>query len=259
MKLSKHVKVLFLDLETMPNIGAFWHSGYELSIVPEAIIQERFILSAQWSWNNEKKVHGVLANIKKRDDSNVIKKLTEAIEKADLVVGHNVRKFDLRWLAGRALLLGMKPTRSKFVKHLDTVILSKQAFYLNSYKLDYLCKKLGIKGKVKTSFSDWMAILDVDNNPSLAKARAEYLLKYGKNDINMTRKLLFKILPHVKLTKKTEMMLYGKAVHCPDCQSLKTHSHGHRANVSGIVYHRYLCAECGHAFKQAESNYKKSG
>jgi DNA polymerase elongation subunit (family B) len=256
MKFPKNLKIAFIDIETMPNIGAFWASGYDMNIGCEAIIQERFILSAQWSWNNEKEVHGALANIKKRDDSNVVKKITEVIEKADVVVGHNLRKFDLRWIAGRALLLGLKPTRSKFVRHIDTMILAKQALYLNSYKMDYICKKLDIKGKTKTSFSDWMAILNVDKNPDLAKQRAEYLLKYGKNDIIMNRKMLIKLLPHVKLTKKLEMMLYGKAVNCTECQSFKVHSNAIRVLKSGAANARFRCADCGHGFQVAEAEYK---
>jgi DNA polymerase elongation subunit (family B) len=257
MKLPKNLNILFLDIETMPNVGAFWAAGYDINIGPEAIIQERFILSAQWAWNNERTVHGKLADIKKRDDSQVIKEVTKLIEKADLVVGHNIRKFDLRWLAGRAALLGLPPTRSKFVKHIDTMKLAKEALYLNSYKMDYLCKKFGIKGKVKTSFSDWMAILEVDKNPNLAKTRAEYLLKYGKNDIIMNRQLLFKLLPHIKLTKKIEMMLHGTAVNCPECQSFKVHFNERKVLQSGDVKLRFRCKDCGNYFYHKEVKYKK--
>ena len=256
MKFPKNLKILFLDIETMPNIAAVWATGYDMNIQPEAIIQERFILSAQWAWNNEAKVHGVLSNIKKRDDSNVVKAVTKEIEKADIVVGHNVRKFDLRWVAGRALLLGLQPTRSKFIKHIDTLKLAKEAFYLNSYKMDYLCKKLGIQGKTKTSFSDWMAILDVDKNPNVAQARAEYLLKYGKNDILMNRKLLIKILPHVKLQKKIEMMIYGSAVNCIECQSFRVHFNENRVTKAGKEFSRFRCSDCGHGFSVAKASYK---
>jgi DNA polymerase elongation subunit (family B) len=237
---------------------AFWASGYDMNIGCEAILQERFILSAQWGWGNETKVHGVLANIKKRDDSNVIKAITKVIEQADIVVGHNIKKFDLRWIAGRALLLGMKPTRSKFVKHIDTLKLAKESFYLNSYKMDYLCKKLGIRGKAKTSFSDWMSILEVDKNPNLAKARAEHLLKYGKNDIPMNKQLLLKLLPHVKLTKKIEMMLYGTAVNCIECQSFKVHFNEHRVMKSGKEIDRFRCSDCGHGFSVESARYKNT-
>lgn len=256
MKFPKNLKIAFIDTETMPNLGAFWASGPKLSIGPEAIIQERFMLSVQWSWNNEKEVHVVQANIKKRDDTKVIKALTKILQEADIVVGHNVRKFDLRWAAGRALLLGLEPTRSKFVKHIDTMILAKQAFYLNSYKMDYICQKLGIKGKIKTSFSDWMAILNVDNAAELAQERANYLCKYGKHDINMNRELFIKILPHVKLTNKLEMMLYGKSAVCPECQSFKVHGKGLRVTKTGKNMHRFVCGACGHNYQIEEGRYK---
>jgi DNA polymerase elongation subunit (family B) len=116
MKIPQGLKILFLDIETMPNIAAVWQTGYKLNVDAGAILQERFILSAQWSWNNDPKVHGKLSDIKKKDDSKLITVITKLIEEADIIIGHNVKKFDLRWIAGRALLNGLPPTRSKFVK-----------------------------------------------------------------------------------------------------------------------------------------------
>lgn len=244
MEFKKDLKILYLDLETMPNVAAVWATGYDMVIQPEAIIQERFILSAQWAIN-EGKVSGMVSNIKNKDDTKLVKHITKLIESVDIVVGHNVRKFDLRWLAGRALLLGLEPTMSKFVPHVDTLLLAKQAFYLNSYKMDYLCKKLDIPGKVKTSFSDWMAILQVAVNPKLAQERAEYLLKYGKNDIIMNRKLFKKMLPHVKLTKTVKDILFGELPKCIFCNKNQLQKWGtYKQSSTGITLQKYRCFSC---------------
>lgn len=255
MKFPKDVKILFLDIETMPNIAAVWQTGYKLNVDAGAILQERFILSAQWSWNNEAKVHGELSNIKKKDDRKLVTKITKLIEEADVVVGHNVKKFDLRWIAGRALLNGQAPTGSKFVKTIDTLAVAKQAFYLNSYRLDYIAKALGVPGKTKTSFGDWLAILKDGN-----MERAKYLLKYGCHDVKINRQVFIKLLGHVKLPKKMDMLIHGKSTVCPDCHGFNVHSKGQRSNKDGALIQRYVCVKCGHdwGLKIREDKHGKS-
>lgn len=247
MKIPQGIKILFLDIETMPNIAAVWQTGYKLNVDAGAILQERFILSAQWSWNNDIHVSGKLSDIKKKDDSKLVATITKLIEEADIVVGHNVKKFDLRWIAGRALLNGQEPTGSKFVKTIDTLLLARQAFYLNSYRLDYIAKALGIPGKTKTSFSDWMAILK-DNDMEKAK----YLLKYGCHDVKITRQVFFKLLKHVKLPKKIDALVHGTSTVCPDCHGFKVHGNGTRTAVDGTTNLRFRCAKCGHSWSIKE-------
>lgn len=233
-------RVLFLDLETAQNIVAVWSCGYKMSVGPESIIKERFIISAQWAWNNEKTVHGVLSNIKKADDKQLIKKLTKIIAKADVIVGHNVAKFDARWLEGRAMINKLPPTGLPFKTMYDTMRLAKRAFGLNSYKLDYLAKLLDIPGKIKTSYSDWMRIL-VDKDMKAA----EGMLKYGKHDITINRMVFEALLPYVKLPNKLSAILHGEETNKCSCGSDMVHKWGTRATASGKRYQRYRCHKCG--------------
>jgi hypothetical protein len=50
-------KRLFYDIETSPNIGLFWQSGYKLNIDHSNIIQERAIICICWKWEGQKEVH----------------------------------------------------------------------------------------------------------------------------------------------------------------------------------------------------------
>lgn len=233
-------KILFLDIETSPNIVAAWRCGYKLNIGTDSIIQERFMISAQWAWNNDRAT-GMLSNFKKADDKKLINTVRNEIIKADLIIGHNVRKFDLRWIEGRAFINGLKPTGSKFSPHLDTMILAKQAFDLNGYRMDYLSKLSGDKGKMSTSYSDWMEVL-VNKD----QARAEYLLKYGIKDIDVNRKLFKKILPYCKLPHHLGALISGDMLSCQACGSSHLNAKGYRTAVkSGTTYQRLVCADCG--------------
>lgn len=233
-------KVLFLDLETAQNIVAVWSCGYKMSVGPESIIKERFIISAQWAWNNEKTVHGVLSNIKKADDKQLIKKLTKIISKADVIVGHNIAKFDSRWMEGRAMINKLPPTGLPFKTMYDTMRLAKRAFGLNSYKLDYLAKLLDIPGKIKTSYDDWMRIL-VDKDMKAA----EGMLKYGKHDITINRMVFEALLPYVKLPGKLNALIQGRETEECECETGTLQKWGIRTTSKGKRYQKFRCSGCG--------------
>ena len=53
------MKRLFWDIETAPNLGLFWSSGWKLSIPPENIIQERAVICICYKWQGEDRVHSL--------------------------------------------------------------------------------------------------------------------------------------------------------------------------------------------------------
>lgn len=234
-----NAKILTLDIETAPDIAAIWSCGYKMNVGPESIIQERFIISIQWKWAHEKHAYGMLGNIKKGCDKQLIKKVTKLIAKADAIIGHNIKKFDARWIEGRAMINGLPPTGLPFKTIFDTMTLAKRAFGLNSYKMDYIAKLLGVPGKIKTKYSDWINVL-VRKDPKAAKG----LLKYGIHDVVINEKIFKKLLPYVKLHTNLGMLMYGDKWTC-SCGSKKLYKHDKRATIKGIVFQRYKCTMCG--------------
>lgn len=53
------IKRLFFDIETSPNIGYFWRTGYNLSITPDCIINERKIICISYKWETEDKIYSL--------------------------------------------------------------------------------------------------------------------------------------------------------------------------------------------------------
>jgi len=53
------IKRLFFDIETSPNICYAWRIGYNLSLQPHDIIEERKIICISYKWENEDKIHSL--------------------------------------------------------------------------------------------------------------------------------------------------------------------------------------------------------
>src|SRR5690606_36182950 len=99
---NNKARVLIYDIETSPNIGWFWRAGYKLNIQPENIIKERAIICISYKWLDEDQVYN-LSWDKNQDDKFLIEQFVEVLNEADLSVGHNGDRFDLKWIKTRAL------------------------------------------------------------------------------------------------------------------------------------------------------------
>ena len=55
----KHIKAkrLYFDIETSPNIVYSWRIGWNLTIAPHNIIDERKVICICWKWEDDDKVH----------------------------------------------------------------------------------------------------------------------------------------------------------------------------------------------------------
>jgi uncharacterized protein YprB with RNaseH-like and TPR domain len=122
-------------------------------IDPSAILQERYVICAAWSWNDESKVNtvSVLDDPKRyakdpHDDKHVIKVLHEILSQADVIVHHNGDAFDKRYVDTRILVNGLSALPP--VPSIDTYKTAKSKLLLASNKLDYLGKLLGVGRKI---------------------------------------------------------------------------------------------------------------
>ncbi len=118
-------KRLFFDIETSPNIGFFWQSGYKLNVPYTNIIKERAIICICYKWADEDKVYSLHWD-KNQNDKSMLEKFMVVANEAHELVGHNGDRFDLPWIRTRCLFHGipcfpnyttldtLKHARSKF-------------------------------------------------------------------------------------------------------------------------------------------------
>lgn len=243
------VKRLFFDIETSPNIGFFWKSGYGLNIGPENIINERAIICACYKWENEDKVHYLVWD-ENQDDRNIIEKLTKVIEESDEVVAHNGDQFDLKWLRTRALFHRIPfPYR---IRTLDTLKKSRNAFNFNSNKLDYIGKFLGVGEKVDNGgFGLWKDIILNKSEEALSK-----MVEYCMGDVILLQDIYSEL--HRYIHKNTSFaVLNGKPKwRCVECVSDKIKLRKSSATVMGIIKRHMVCKDCGCQYDISNKTYQ---
>lgn len=228
-------RILFLDLETFPNIVMSWGLWVNGMLDHDNIITERSIICGGWKWQGENEVHVVaIDSADPHNDLNVVRTLHEVVSSADAVVAHNGDRFDVKWLRARIVHHGLSPL-PPFIQ-IDTKKIAKAAFYFNSNKLAYLATYLGIGQKIKTEFGLWKDCLKGD-----VKALAK-MVRYNKRDVRLLEKVYDRLVPH--LPSKLNKVLFTDREVCQHCGSKQIQYRGFYYTRSN-KFRRYQCVSCG--------------
>lgn len=242
-------KRLFFDIETSPNVVYSWRVGYKLSLSHDNIIKERAIICVSWKWEGEKEVH-TLAWDKKQNDKKLLQKFIPILDSADEVIGHNGDRFDMKWLRGRCLYHGvpMKPTYTTT----DTLKIAKYGFNLNSNRLDYIAKFLGVGAKTK--HRGWDMWVDVMNNDK--KALSE-MVTYCENDVVILENVYQKLKNYSKPKIHYAALNGLEKWTCPDCGTVHTHCNKTRTTAAGTVKREMKCLDksCGRNYTISDRAY----
>lgn len=242
----KGPRVLFYDLETTHNLVAsfrLWDRG-GMSIPHQNVVQERYIVTASWKWEGERKVHAVattdfpeLYNKNPHSDLLVVKKLYDVMTEADVTVAHNGDQYDQKFLNGRILANGLPPLPP--IKSVDTKKIASSRFLLNSNRLDYLGKFLGLGRKLHTDGEWWLDIL-VGTDAQRRKAIAE-MVRYNKQDVLLLEEIYHKLQPF--MPDHVNRQLFDGHLACPRCGSKDYQSRGLRHAISRS-YRQFQCKKC---------------
>lgn len=145
-KKEKGPNILILDIETSPILGNVW-TLWNNNLGLNQMVKDWHIMSWSAKWYREDKVmYQDQRNAKNiEDDKKILKPLWKLLDKADIVVTHNGKSFDIKKINARFILNGMTPPSS--FRNIDTKILAKRHFGFTSNKLAYLTDKLCKKYK----------------------------------------------------------------------------------------------------------------
>jgi DNA polymerase elongation subunit (family B) len=174
---TKVPKILIIDIETLYAKGEFWHTGKQ-RINYQQITQESCLLSWAGKWLYDSEIFGdVLTSeeAKARDDSRIAKSAWKMLEDADILIGHNIVDFDIRFLNGRFWRNHIQPPTP--FKTIDTLQAYRKAMRLLSYRLDYISKLIQRKGKLETDYELWQRC-DKGEQEAL-----DYMYKYNREDV----------------------------------------------------------------------------
>lgn len=137
----QHAKILFVDIETAPLLGHLW-SLWQNGIGLNQLTQDWHLLSftAKWAHSDEIFYADQRDQLDIQDDTHLLELLWDLLDEADFVVGHNIRKFDMRKINARFILQGFD--RPSTYRQIDTLEVAKRNFGFTSNKLEYLTDKL---------------------------------------------------------------------------------------------------------------------
>lgn len=237
---DKQPKILFIDLETAPTIAAVF-GRYDINLSQANIISEGgWLLSAAWKFFDDAEVSGVVLTadeIHRKDDSRIVANLFEVIQLADLVIGHNINRFDAKVFRTRCLLNGFPPPKT--VKTADTLNMAKKLKF-DSNKLDSLGSVLGVGRKIENSgISLWVKCIE-GNTQAL-----DEMLKYNKQDVSLLQDVYVKLRAFDPKHPNMNVYYNDGLDRCTVCGSLHIHPTGHSVFTQHSEYAEYACGDCG--------------
>lgn len=227
------MKILFLDLETSPNLAHVW-GLWNQNISIRQLVSSTEVICFGARWNNSKKV--IFKSVYHHGKTEMLTEMHRLLDEADVVVGWNSISFDTKHMNREFLQAGMTPPAP--FKDLDLMRVVKSQFRMPSNKLDYVSQLLGVGAKVKHSgFDLWL-----DCMAGKKKAWAE-MKEYQVQDVNLLIDLYEILKPWIK-NGPNAALHDGVENGCRNCASTNLHSRG-TAKSKTAVYQRYQCRDCG--------------
>jgi len=236
-------KLISIDIETAPmtvHSWSLWNSFTKL----DHIVKDWFIMAFA---GVDDKGEIFYADIKESGtEKSVLRVAWSVLDSYEIIVGHNIDKFDLKKLNARFLFHGFEPPSPYLT--IDTLKVLKKNFALTSNKLEYAVKHLGLEEKMTNrqfnGHSLWTSCL-LEGNEEAWKEMKEYNIQDAKITLDLYNKLKAWIPNHPNLT-----LIEGdenndeESIRCPRCNSGSLVRRGYRFTKTG-KYQRYRCAECG--------------
>ncbi len=227
------MKILFLDLETSPNLAYVW-GLWQQNVAITQMVESTEVICFGARWAGTKKV--IFKSVHHDGKKGMLDALHELMEEADVLVGWNSQAFDSKHIKREFVENGYLPPSP--YKELDLMRVVKSQFKFPSNKLDYVSQKLGVGAKVKHSgFELWTRCMADDK-----KAWKE-MKEYQIQDVNLLIDLYEILLPWIN--NHPNVSLHDNDGNgCTNCGSHNLQSRG-RARTMVSEYIRYQCKDCG--------------
>ena len=241
------IKRLFFDIETSPNIVYAWRIGYNLSITPDNIIDERKIICISYKWENEDKIYTLTWDKEQCDKQMLIDFIAQA-NKADELIVHNGDRFDIKWIRTRCIYhrIPMFPQ----YKTLDTLKKAKSGFNFNSNKLDYIAKFLGVNAKVKHSgFDMWVQVMK-GNEEAMQE-----MVTYCEGDIIVLEDVFLTMQNYIKMNTHNGVINNNLKYSCPSCGGEHPVLLKNNVTSMGTIKRLMECNDCNYTYEISNSSY----
>lgn len=184
-------KILVFDLEVSTKI-VHTYQMWDTNISPSHIIEDFYILAFSAKFFGEDKVYYLDTRKSPKCDIRILEALSDLINQATHLCGHNLKRFDLPTLRSRMIQKGISPIPELPV--IDTLGIAKRLFKFSSNKLSELAKYLGCD-VLKDDHSKFPGISIFTEAMNGNQEAFEAMEHYCKTDSIVTEKILVKLMP----------------------------------------------------------------
>lgn len=225
-KAKSSLRILILDIENSYLLTGSW-GIWNQTMGIDQILDGGKVLCYAAKWLDSKDML-----FSRHDEPHFLTLIHALLDQADAVITFNGRRHDLPLLNREFIKAGLTPPSP--YKHIDLLETAKKHFKFASNKLDYLLRELKLGQKVKhEGFPLWIKVLK-DDKQAWADMR-----KYNIEDVRLTEKLYYKILPWIDSHPNHNLYSDGGFV-CPNCGG----SHMQRRGFQYTATQKYIRYHC---------------
>ncbi len=248
IKGAHSARIVTFDIETAPMLGYFWQPKTRY-ITADKVVDYGGLLSFS------SKVYGVKETqfFSRWGDGEetMLAALWNMLDTADIVVGYNSDRFDIK--KARTYLTGAGFPPFSPVRSVDLIKTVRSQFELPYYSLNEVAKWLGLGSKLThQGFQLWTGCLTGN-----AKDQRKMEL-YNRRDVTLTEEVYDRLRPYIKshpnLALWADSETTTAAPKCPNCANDKFKPAG-TTSTALTLYSLYECKHCGH---HVRSNYLKT-
>lgn len=244
--MSRKPKILIWDAELstidllIKNYGL---KNFRRYFSTDEIQRDWILLSVAWKWYGKRKTHCIAINPKDpENDENVVREFYKVLSEADVIIGHNMKAFDIKKFNSKILQYNLDPLLFRPNQIIDTLTISRRYFSHTSNKLSYVAKLLGVEDKSESP--DWNKVLSGD------KKEINYMKKYNRQDVIVTEQVYERLKgwhqTHINLDTiaDTRDVNGDKVDVCKVCLSPDLIKYGSTSTIYGRKQ-KYQCKGCG--------------
>ena len=231
------MRILTLDIETSPIKGFVW-GLWQQNLMLDRIIDPTRMLSWSAKWYDEDEV--LWASEFHHGRESMVMEIYDLVNQADVVVGYNSKKFDMKHLNREFIELGLTPPTT--YKDVDLLLTVKKNFAFPSNKLDYVAGVLLGRHKLShAGFQLWKDCL------AGKKAAWDQMIDYNIEDVLITEELYDKLKGWI--SNHPNWGLYVEDQENPVCRNCGGNhvvsKGGEYTDTNVFRYQRYKCMDCG--------------
>lgn len=231
------MRILFLDIETAPNLAYVW-GLFDQNIAHDQMEESSYILCWSAKWYGKPKIY--FASGEKKSRAEVLKPIHALLDQAEIVIHFNGRKFDVPVLNREFVKHGLKPPSP--YRQIDLYQVVRRTFRFESNKLAYVTQALGLQGKMHhEGFKLWVGCMKGD------RKAWQTMGEYNRNDVLIMEPLYERLRPWIG----RHPALQSDGLACPKCCSKNVQRRGVQVAVSQ-TYVRLQCQDCGGWFRSSK-------